>query len=358
MKIDKSFKIVSGITAVICVAVFIASRFISEPETEKSLRPHIRSILELDGASDTSRSLVVGYNYHLLEMYAENDERTIDIRIREKDACYLDSLRMGSIDLLVLPFRDSLRFDSLLVSRPVDSLSVWVMREEDAHDLDNLNEWLDWWESCEEYEPTRDAFLKRYNAFKSRSRDRLSPYDEIIKMHADSLGWDWRMLAAIIYQESRFHIEAKSVRGASGLMQMMPRTARHYGVQDPLNPEDNIRGGAQLLSKLLKRYSKVAADSKESFKYALAAYNAGIGRVYDIIRLAELRGVDTSHWDNVIEVIPEMNDEAVVDTGAVRLGVFKGTETIYYVDRVISIYDQFRRICPEKAGNSASENPA
>ena len=66
----------------------------------------------------------------------------------------------------------------------------------------------------------------------------------------------------------------------------------------------------------------------------------------DIIRLAELRGVDTSHWDKVIEVIPEMNDEAVVDTGAVRLGVFKGKETISYVDRVISIYDQFRRICP------------
>ena len=101
-----------------------------------------------------------------------------------------------------------------------------------------------------------------------------------------------------------------------------------------------------MLSKLLKRYSKVAADSKESFKYALAAYNAGIGRVDDIIRLAELRGVDTSHWDKVIEVIPEMNDEAVVDTGAVRLGAFKGKETISYVDRVISIYDQFRRICP------------
>ena len=56
--------------------------------------------------------------------------------------------------------------------------------------------------------------------------------------------------------------------------------------------------------------------------------------------------MDTSHWDKVIEVIPEMNDEAVVDTGAVRLGVFKGKETISYVDRVISIYDQFRRICP------------
>ena len=183
--------------------------------------------------------------------------------------------------------------------------------------------------------------------YRSRRRSTISPYDSLIRHHADSLGWDWRMLAAVIYQESRFHIEATSRRGARGLMQMMPSTARHYGLLDPLDPAENIAAGARLLGSLMRRYRKVGENPEEIFKYALAAYNAGVGRIDDVLALARHRGVETGRWENVLEVIPEMNDpEALDSTGIVKLGVFKGKETIAYVDEVISVYEQFLRICP------------
>ena len=197
-KTDRSFYIVSGITAVICAAVFIASRFIPDQVEEKSLKPHIISVLDLDSLSSTTSSLVVGYNYYLLERYAENDDRTVDIRISDKNTSYLDSLRAGVIDILVIPYEENLQLDSLIFSSPIDSLSTWVMREDESHEMDNLNRWIDNWHENEENDVVRESFMRRYNVFRSRRREHLSPYDSLIKEKADSMGWDWRMLAAII----------------------------------------------------------------------------------------------------------------------------------------------------------------
>ena len=337
--------IVATLTAVLLVATFVAS-FFSRTAEEEGIRPHIRSILELGRMTDTTRALVVGYNHYLLERYAESNGQSIEIDITGKDISWIDSLKAGRVDIVVVPFKDSLSVDSVLVSVPVDSISVWLMRHDDHCTMEDANSWLLGWLGSEEHDGIKDSFLKRYDAFRSRRRESISPYDSLIRTHADSLGWDWRLLAAVIYQESRFHIEARSRRGASGLMQMMPKTAARYGVTDPLSPEENIRAGAQLLGRLIRRYYNVGADNGERYKYALAAYNAGVGRVDDILNLARLRGVDCSRWDSVVSVIPEMTDQAVLDSGAVKRGPFKGRETIAYVDSVMAIYEEFKRICP------------
>ena len=130
-------------------------------------------------------------------------------------------------------------------------------------------------------------------------------------------------------------------------MQMMPRTAAKYGVTDPLDPEMNIAAGAQLLGNLIKRYYSVGDNMTERYKYALAAYNAGIGRIDDCISLARYLGVDPSYWDNVVaRVLPLMGDESVTLPDVVKLGPFKGTETSFYVGNTISVYEQLCRICP------------
>ena len=308
---------------------------------------HIRGILELAPLADTSRALVIGYHYHLLQRFAEANGQTIDIQLTGRDRSYLDSLRSGAVDIVVVPFDDSLAVDSVLVSLPVDSLSVWLMRHDDQAGMQELNDWIAAWHASDDYLPTREIFLKRFNAFRSGPRKQISPYDSLIRAHADTLGWDWHLLAAIMYSESRFHIEARSPRGAAGLMQMMPKTAARYGVTDPLDPEQNIAAGAQSLSNLIKRYSGVAADRTERYRYALAAYNAGIGRIDDCISLARHLGVDPSRWDNIVqEVLPRMADENIMETGAVQLGPFKGEETGRYVDRIIAVYERLCVICP------------
>ena len=308
---------------------------------------HIRGILELAPLADTSSALVIGYHYHLLQRFAADNGQTIDIRLTDRDSSYLDSLRAGAVDIVVVPLEDSLAVDSVLVSVPVDSMSVWLMRHDDHAGMVELNDWIDAWHASDEYAPTRDAFLNHFRGGRSGIRTRLSPYDSLMRVHADSLGWDWHLLAAVMYLESRFHIEARSSRGATGLMQMMPRTAASYGVTNPLDPEMNIQAGAQLLSSLIRRYYNVGADMTERYKYALAAYNAGIGRIDDCISLARHLGVDPSYWNNIVEqVLPQMSDENIQETGAVQLGPFRGTQTQAYVEKTIATYERFCRICP------------
>ena len=336
------------ITAVLLAGTGIASLLARRPHPEPRVKPElIHGVLEISPVTDTSRALITGYIYHLLKRFAADNGQQVQIRIAPRGESYLDSLRAGAIDILAVPFADSLAVDSVLVSLPVDSLSRWLMREDDPEGMRELNDWLEAWHASDEYAGVRENFLNRFNAFRSGPRAQISPYDSLIRAHADSLGWDWHLLAAVIYQESRFHIEARSPRGAAGLMQMMPKTAERYGVTDPLDPEMNIRAGAQSLGTLIKRYYNVGDNMTERYRYALAAYNAGIGRIDDCINLARYLGVDTGYWINIVNrVLPLMGQESVMESGVVKLGPFKGVETAYYVDHAIAVYDRLCRICP------------
>ena len=324
------------------------SALLKSPASEPYVRPaRIRGVLELAPLADTSKALVIGYHYELLQRYAAAGGQKIDILLTDRNRSYLDSLRAGTVDIVVVPFADSLAVDSVLVSTPVDSLSVWLMRHDEHAGMRDLNGWIDTWHHSKDYIPTRKVFLTDHNPMRGGARTRISPYDSLIRAHADSLGWDWHLLAAVLWQESRFHIEARSPRGAAGLMQMMPGTAKRYGVTDPLDPEMNIAAGARLLGNLIQRYYKVGDNMTERYKYALAAYNAGVGRIDDCLRIARLLGTDTGYWQNVVnQVLPRMQDETTLATGEVRVGPFRGDETVFYVDNVIEIYNRFCRICP------------
>ena len=211
----------------------------------------------------------------------------------------------------MVPFGDSLAVDSVLVSAPLDSLSIWLMRHDEHETMREANAWIAAWHASADYPAVRSSFLDRFSAFGSGPRAQISPYDSLIRSHADSLGWDWHLLAAVIWQESRF---------AAGLMQMMPRTAAHYGVTDPLDPEMNVAAGAQLLGNLIRRYYQVGDNMTERYKYALAAYNAGVGRIDDCLRVAQLLGTDTGYWQNVVnQVLPRMQDETTLAPGAVKV---------------------------------------
>ena len=336
-------------TAVLLVATGAATSLRKPvPPPEPRVKPaSVRALLDLAPISDTTKALVTGYHYHLLQRFAVDNDQTVTIRLAEPPGSGVDSLRAGAADLVLIPFGDGYPQDSLLVSRPVDSLSLWLMRPDDPAGMRELNDWIAAWHASDDHAPTRELYLRRFNAFRSGPCRQISPYDSLIRAHADSLGWDWHLLAAVIYQESRFHIEAVSPRGAAGLMQMMPGTAAHYGVTDPLDPEMNIAAGARSLGTLIRRYYPVGDNMTERYKYALAAYNAGIGRIDDCINLARWLDVDTGYWINIVNrVLPLIANESVMATGAVRLGPFRGEETAFYVNNAIAVYDRLRLICP------------
>lgn len=339
-------KTVIALALTLIAGAFAASRFIPATPEEKPRRQSFYAAIEMSAYRDTSKALGIGYNYMMLREFAEDMDMVGTIGLCPGDRIRADSLLSGSIDILVLPYSDSIHIDGALASSPIDSISMWVVRADDEDLLTGINTWLEECRATERFTPVKDRYLKHSSPCTCGRRGWISPYDSLIKVHADSIGWDWRMMAALIYKESRFHIEAISERGATGLMQLMPATARRMGFEELVDPESSIHAGAKLLGRLSERYKGMAADRDELEKYVLAAYNAGTGRIRDCINFARQKGIEPRYWDDLLAVIPEMRDSTILENEEVRLGIFKGEETISYVNTVLNIYDCFKNTCP------------
>ena len=154
------------------------------------------------------------------------------------------------------------------------------------------------------------------------------------------------MLAAVIYQESKFSINSISHRGARGLMQIMPQTGRYYGVEDLLDPDRNLEAGVKHLQRLQNLWKGTGMTEMELIKFTLAAYNAGEGRIADCRNFAAAMGHDNNSWDEIQKLIPLMREDSILTEPSVKLGKFQGHETIAYIDSILSLYDAICTICP------------
>ncbi len=305
----------------------------------------LNCVISLDGEEKDSR-LLCGYNYDLINQFAAAEGRYAGIRLSSKGESILDSLRNGSLDMVVFPYYDSLATDSLLLWHRADSCGIWVFPAAKEAESEFAGTWLHQLHIQEDYARFRQPYLDIYNPLTRVSADFISPYDSLIRVYADTLGWDWKLLAALIYQESRFHIEARSSRGASGLMQLVPNTARNFGCEDWLDPEQNLKAGVALLMTLEKQFKGIAANRKELANYCLAAYNAGAARIRDCINYARHQGSDVSVWKNVAALIPDMKHDSIAALDTIKLGTFYGGETVGFVKSVTTFHERYRHICP------------
>ena len=296
-----------------------------------------------------SHGLETGFNYKMLGRFAGDNRCDIRIVAAKKGENWLDSLKQGKVDIVITHDEEVSEVDGLNLSRNMDDCTVWAVKEEAQ--LRQVNSWISHIISHEFYYQTQKAYSGSFNPYRKVERGvrtkTLSPYDDIIKKYAADLGWDWRMLAAVIYQESKFSINSRSHRGAQGLMQVMPQTARYYEIDDLLDPEKNIMAGTSHLKRLQKLYSKCDMDSIEQVKFTLAAYNAGEGRVADCRNFAASRQIDNNCWEEIVNLIPLMREDSILEEESVKLGKFNGYETIAYIDSVMSLYNAFCTICPE-----------
>lgn len=181
------------------------------------------------------------------------------------------------------------------------------------------------------------------------SNGKMSKYDELFKKYAKEIDWDWRLLASQSFAESNFNPNAKSWAGARGLMQIMPRTAKGYGLpmKSMTNPEASIKTSVKILKDLDKWLTKYVEDPEERKKFVLAAYNVGIAHVYDGIALAKKYGKDPTVWkDNVEQMILLKSDAKYYNDPVVKFGYARGREPVGYVKKILNVYDQARKQIP------------
>ncbi len=184
------------------------------------------------------------------------------------------------------------------------------------------------------YPETQDPYELRH--FQQTLINELPKYADTIREVSQRYNLDPLFLVAIIYQESRFDPGATSHTGVRGLMQITAQTAEFLGIEDRLDPHQSIAGGARYLYKLGERMDRIGITSWDKWFMALAAYNQGLGHVYDARTLAERHGFNPDSWSGLKKAYPLLSYKEYYQT--VRRGYARGYEAVNFVENVRYYY--------------------
>ena len=223
----------------------------------------------------------------------------------------------------------------------------WLIRKESTA----LKQKIDTWLNDPFTQRLSDLLSQKYNErspfFASRRvripKGAISPYDHYFKKYAAEINWDWRLLAALAFHESRFDSAQVSRMGASGLMQLMPRTAANFGLdrENILNPAKNIEAGVQYIKSLNLSFRKIE-NKDERIKFILASYNSGPAHVFDAIELTKKYGKNPQIWFNNVEYyFAKKNEPEFYNDPVVKHGRIRGRETLLFVPNVLGTYERY-----------------
>ena len=226
---------------------------------------------------------------------------------------------------------------------------AWATRHDSQNLLNATNNWLkqikrkiDFNVIYNKYFKNKKYFRRRIKSnFYSLNNQQISPYDGLIKKYSKVLNWDWRLVASQVYQESKFDPRVSSWAKASGLMQLMPNTAKELGVTNRSDPEQSIKGGTKYLKRIWKNFEHIP-DSIQRTKFAMASYNCGMGHVFDAQRLAEIEGLKKDVWDDHVEtMVLKLSKPEYYNNPIVKYGYVRGLEPYNYVKQIFERYQHY-----------------
>lgn len=171
----------------------------------------------------------------------------------------------------------------------------------------------------------------------------LSPFDQTLRWAGQKEGIDWRLLASLMYEESRFDPDALGPGGSSGLFQMMPPTWEELGVEDPFNPGEAIEGGARYLKSLVDLYHDL--ELQDRMAMAIASYNVGPRHVFDARALSRDLGLDPDRWLGNVETALLLLDDPEV-ARRFPAGVCRCRRSVGYTRRILRRYSAYRAEFP------------
>ena len=297
--------------------------------------------------ADRLRSLSdeIGGGIDIREVQFESEQLVQRVALGEIDYTVCDE-NVGLVNSLYFPQLDV----STAISFPQNV--AWAVHPQSDSLRTEINRWLSEYKHDRKYAILYNKYFKNRHVYRSIHSEyytlgsgKISQYDDIIKRESERIGWDWRLLASVIYQESRFNPEAESWAGAYGLMQLMPVTAKNYGITRTSPPADHIRAGVSFIKWLDDRFIDDITDKSERIKFILASYNIGYGHIEDARRLAERYGDDPNIWyGSVEEWLLKKSDPKYYNDQVVKYGYARGIETYNFVKEVIDRYEHYKNI--------------
>jgi membrane-bound lytic murein transglycosylase F len=228
---------------------------------------------------------------------------------------------------------------------------AWAFRSNSPQLLIETNQWLASIKKSGVFQVIHDRYFNspRFSVtlassdYSSLNTEKLSPYDDQLKREAVLIGWDWRLLASIAFQESNFNPKVKSWAGAIGLMQIMPETGEYFGVNDLWNPEKNISVGTRFIKFLDDYWKKTVSDDFERQKFVLASYNVGLSHVIDAQRLAKKYDKKINLWDNNVSFyLAQKSNPKYYRDALVLAGYCRCDGPVIYVKQVLQRYEEYK----------------
>ena len=271
----------------------------------------------------------MGLQYRLAEAFAQSIGVVLQMEISPDTMSLLQKLKQGEIDFIAL------------------EMPTWQTREDEPLLRGAITEW---WkpDRVKQIESTANnttvTVRRRMRpVMQDASHGIISAFDDLFRRYSSTAGWDWRLLAAMSYQESGFDPQAVSSMGAMGLMQLMPSTADAMGVprDKRFDPEQNISASTRYIRKVSQSFSDIK-DAEERIKFTLAAYNGGVGHVQDAQTLTRKAGRDHQVWQEVAPFILHLSEPRYYRDPDVLNGYMRGSETEAYVRLIMNRWNQYR----------------
>ena len=290
----------------------------------------------------------IGDTINIIEVPYDSEELIKDVAKGEIDYTVCDE----NIAMV-----NSTYFPGIDINTPVSFMQniAWGLPKSNSQKLlTELNKWIDSYRRTGSYALLYAKYFRNSRSESIVKSDyyyintgKISQWDDMIKSASTRINWDWRLLASLICQESRFDPDVESRVGAYGLMQIMPLTGKNYGIDITASPSDNIKAGAMYINLLQSIFESKIANPQERIKFVLASYNAGPGHVLDAMKLAGKNGMDPEKWDgNVAVWLLKKSDPKYYNDSVVKNGYFRGTESVNFVTEVLERYDHYRNIIP------------
>lgn len=226
----------------------------------------------------------------------------------------------------------------------------WAVRPGSQKLLEALNSWMSDFKTSNQYvslynkyyNNPRSVFLAK-SQYHSQGGGSISVFDQYFKTYSRIVGWDWRLIASLAFQESGFNHDAVSWAGAFGIMQLMPTTAQIYDVDEHSSIPEHIAAAIRYLKWLDRFLSDFISDDQERIKFVLAAYNVGIGHVLDARRLAEKYGKNPNLWKNHVDYyVLNKSQPRYYQDPVVRYGYARGSETYNYVLEILERFEHYK----------------